>query len=52
MDTYHFSLLDKPTEHGFMPTMTAYILERNEDGPRPMVIVIPGGGYGMVAENW
>ena len=42
------NLLDKPTEHGFMPTLKTYLLDmiENKDCPRPAVVVFPGGGYG------
>ena len=52
MDTYTINLAEKPTEYGFMPTMKAYILEKSEYGPRPLVIVCPGGAYGFVCEGW
>lgn len=38
------NLLDKPTEHGFMPIMTAYLLN-SDDEKRPAVVVFPGGAY-------
>lgn len=52
MDTYILNLAEEPTKEGFMPTMQAYILEANDDGPRPMIVVCPGGGYYGIAENW
>lgn len=40
------NLLDKPTEHGFMPTVKTYVLDTvDNDKLRPAVIVFPGGGY-------
>ena len=52
MKIVNINLLEKETEHGFMPTLTGYILDgsqtiENED--RPAVLVIPGGGYTMVS---
>lgn len=53
MDTFTVNLAKEPDEDGFMPTMKAYILEKNEEeGPRPIVIVCPGGAYFDIAENW
>ena len=51
MQTMKFDLLEKNTEHGFMPTLTAYLLDGNPQEPeiRPAVLVIPGGGYGLVS---
>ena len=51
MNVLKFNLLDKETEYGFMPTLTAYILDGNpnEKESRPAVLVIPGGGYGHVS---
>lgn len=47
MQTMKFDLLEKNTEHGFMPTLTAYLLDGNPNKTeiRPAVLVIPGGGY-------
>ena len=52
MKVFKLNLLDKETEFGFMPTLTAYILDgsrtiQKED--RPAVLVIPGGGYAHVS---
>lgn len=47
-----FNLLEKETEHGFMPTLTGYILDGSrtiECENRPVVLVIPGGGYTIVS---
>lgn len=42
------NLLEKPSEHGFMPTLTTYLLDAYEnDTARPAVIVFPGGAYAM-----
>ena len=51
MKVFTLNLLDKKTEHDFMPTLTAYILDGNpnETEVRPAVLVIPGGGYGHVS---
>ena len=45
------NLLNEKTEHGFMPTLTAYLVEGKPQAPetRPAVIVIPGGGYWEVS---
>lgn len=45
------NLLNENTEHGFMPTLTAYLVDGNPDVTeiRPAVIVMPGGGYGYVS---
>ena len=53
MQTMKFDLLEKNTEHGFMPTLTAYLLDGNPQEPeiRPAVLVIPGGGYGLVSHR-
>jgi acetyl esterase/lipase len=47
-----FELRTEKTEHGFMPTLKTYILDKNEWGLRPMIIVCPGGGYCNVCEGW
>lgn len=51
MNTYKLNLLEKETEYGFMPTLTAYIIDGNpnEVEMRPAVLVIPGGGYSNVS---
>lgn len=47
------NLRENPTEHGFMPSVQTYILDKkNEVGLRPMVIVCPGGAYAFVCEDW
>lgn len=53
MNVLKFNLLDKETEFGFMPTLTAYIIDKNpnDDKKRPAILVIPGGGYGMVCAD-
>lgn len=52
MDNYIFDLSYKPDDKGFQPFMKAYILDRNDEGLRPAVIICPGGGYECVCENW
>ena len=38
---------------GFIPSVTLYLLDRVDNAPlRPMVMIIPGGGYVNKAENW
>jgi len=34
----------EPTEYGFMPTLQLYLVGEN-DRPRPIVVIVPGGGY-------
>lgn len=47
------NLRETPTEHGFMPSVRTYILDKDPDvGLRPMIIVCPGGGYANVCEIW
>ncbi len=47
------NLRETPTEHGFMPSVHTYILNKDSYvGLRPMVIVCPGGGYSNVCEIW
>lgn len=41
-----FNLLKEATEYGFMPYMETYILDGKK---RPIVVIFPGGGYGMVS---
>ena len=50
MNVFKVNLLDKETEHGFMPTLTAYLLGGNPTVKeiRPAVVVVPGGGYRYV----
>ena len=47
MKVIKLNLLDKETEHGFMPTVTGYIVDGNPNEPetRPAVVITPGGGY-------
>lgn len=37
----------EPTEHGFMPAMQMYLLEESVK-KRPIVLIVPGGGYTML----
>lgn len=42
------NLFEKETEHGFMPSLTTYLLDKykkDEEELRPAVLVLPGGGY-------
>ena len=53
MKNIRINLFDKETRHGFMPSMTGYILDKSvHDGglSRTAVLVIPGGGYRYVEE--
>lgn len=51
MNVFKLNLLETETEHGFMPTLTAYLLDGNPNDTevRPAVVVIPGGGYSHVS---
>ncbi len=52
MEILRFDLRDTPTEHGFMPFMDVYRIDRFWDGClRPMVIICPGGGYEHVCAD-
>lgn len=42
------NLADEKTEYGFMPYMETYILYGEK---RPLIVIFPGGGYGMVSER-
>ncbi len=47
------NLRESKTKYGFMPSVHTYILDKDpEAGPRPMIIVCPGGGYSNVCELW
>lgn len=52
MKRLDFNLMEKPSDNGLMPRMMVYLLDRNDEGPRPMVVIFPGGGYGAVCGNW
>lgn len=52
MNVYNINLTDKPDSKGFQPYMKAYILDKNDEGPRPCVVICPGGAYSFLAENW
>lgn len=47
MKILKLNLMDKATEHSFMPTMTAYLLDGypTKREIRPAILVVPGGGY-------
>lgn len=51
MKVFTLDLLENKTEFGFMPTLTAMLLDGNpqEKAERPAVLVVPGGGYGHVS---
>lgn len=53
MQVLRFDLRKEPTEHGFLPFMEVYRIDRfRDDTRRPMVIVCPGGGYeGLCADR-
>lgn len=44
MRYFQLNVREKPTEHGFMPSLQLYLVE-NSDKLRPIVIIAPGGGY-------
>ncbi len=52
MNVYKIHLTEEPDSSHFQPYMKAYILDRNEDGPKPCVVICPGGAYTFLAENW
>lgn len=47
--------LRKEPRNGFMPTLTAYIIDDASTMPaqrkRPMLVIFPGGGYGFCSER-
>lgn len=47
----YFDLRKEPTEHGCMPRVKFYLIDRWKESVRPMVIVVPGGGYGGVCQD-
>lgn len=47
MRYFQVNVRKEPTEYGFMPTMQMYLLEENENR-RPIVLIVPGGGYTRV----
>lgn len=53
MKTFTLDLLNEKTEYGFMPTLTAYLLDGSPEQSelRPAVLVIPGGGYAHVSSR-
>lgn len=52
MKKYTINLTDHTAEDGFVPSFDAYILDKTDDGPRPAVVICPGGAYYGVCENW
>lgn len=52
MQKYVVKLTDEPYESGFSPSISAYILDKDESGAHPAIIICPGGGYGFVFDNW
>jgi len=49
MKNLTLNLLEKETEHGFMPTMVTYLLDGEEK--RPAVVICPGGGYSHTSQR-
>ena len=49
MRSFQINVREKTTEYGFMPTLQLYLLDGQEK--RPMVIVVPGGGYMTVSPD-
>lgn len=49
MRSFQINIREKTTEYGFMPTLQLYLLDGQEK--RPMVIVVPGGGYMTVSPD-
>lgn len=52
MQKYKIELTEYTSEDGFVPHFDAYVLDKTDDGPRPAVVICPGGGYFAVCENW
>ena len=50
MRYFQVDVRKEPTEYGFMPTMQLYLLEGPEKR-RPMVLIVPGGGYTMLCTD-
>ncbi len=46
MQCFHVNVRENATEYGFMPTLQLYLLDGKHT--RPMVIIVPGGGYEFV----
>lgn len=51
MQILRFDLRKEPTEHGFMPWLEVFLIDKFWDARRPMVIICPGGGYGGVCAD-
>lgn len=50
MTTKIINLRKETTENGFMPTLTAYLIDKlDDDRKRPAIVVFPGGGYKHVS---
>lgn len=47
------NLLEKETEFGFMPTMTAQLIDGNPNNveKRPAIVIFPGGAYAIVSDT-
>lgn len=47
MQIFKLNLMEKETEHGFMPTLTACLIDGDptKKEVRPAVMIVPGGGY-------
>ena len=50
MRNFNVNVKKNKTEYNFMPTLQMYLLDCRE--PRPMVIVVPGGGYTEVCKDF
>lgn len=49
MRCFNVNIRREVTEYGFMPTLQMYLLDGREQ--RPIVVVVPGGGYTMVGDD-
>lgn len=49
MHYFNIDIRKTTTENNFMPTLQLFLLDGQE--PRPMVIVVPGGGYTKISED-
>ena len=51
MQVLRFDLRKEPTEHGFMPYLEVFLIDRFWEARRPMVVICPGGGYNYVCAD-
>lgn len=51
MKILSYDLRSTPTQHGYMPKLSVYLLDEWKQCSRPLVIVVPGGGYSCVCKD-